>query len=124
MRNWVTDMTYKSLVLIALLVVVSAAVACVDRKPGSGTTLKQVPEMPVGQKPPSVSQSEALELAQEEFIRRGRDPNNYDTSVDPVGSKGEWAVSFSAKGPAVRPGDHATVYVDQVSGATRYMPGR
>ena len=70
-----------------------------------------------------ITEDRAKELASAEFTRTGRQPADYDITVETSDTGGQWWVWFDLKGPFRVPGGKHLVKVDKVTGNTVFMPG-
>jgi hypothetical protein len=71
-----------------------------------------------------VEKTEAIELANKEFVRNGNELDKYDVSVDlQLGEERYWMVWYDRKGPFRVPGGKHLVRVDARTGEATFLKG-
>lgn len=71
-----------------------------------------------------VTESKALELAKEEFARRGYKVSGYVVTIEPNSTGHNWIVWFNKQAAYVAPGEDHAVIVEKATGKVEFMPGR
>lgn len=71
-----------------------------------------------------ITQTQALSIAREEFVRQGLQLADYEVSGEPADTDPDhWIVSFEKKGPFPIPGGRHLVRVGKDSGKAEFLPG-
>ena len=71
-----------------------------------------------------VTESKAIELAKEEFARRGHKVSGYVVTIETNSTGHKWIVCFNKQGAYAAPGDDHAVIVEKATGKVVFMPGR